>query len=124
MRPNQGDSEGVVMSELRKMLGKIQRAEIGHGGYQDAMFGLSVTLGGEGWGVGDFKGGWNQSIKSAGAQWSEKDRDREFSEMCRYVDDLLRDAKVDSVSRLIGVPVEVTLCGNRLKSWRILTEVR
>jgi hypothetical protein len=41
----------------------------------------------------------------------------------RYISSLLKDAKVDSVDKLKGKPVEVTLDGNQLKSWRILTEV-
>jgi hypothetical protein len=36
---------------------------------------------------------------------------------------LLKQAKVDSVERLKGKPVEVTFDGNRLEEWRILTEV-
>jgi hypothetical protein len=35
----------------------------------------------------------------------------------------LNDAKVNSVDRLKGVPVEATFDGNLLKEWRILTEV-
>jgi hypothetical protein len=41
----------------------------------------------------------------------------------RYVSKLLKEAKVDSVDKLKGKPVEVTFEGNTLKSWRILTEV-
>lgn len=36
---------------------------------------------------------------------------------------ILKDAKVSSVSGLIGKPVEVTLEGNLFKDFRILTEV-
>lgn len=35
----------------------------------------------------------------------------------------LRDAKVRNVAALVGKPVEVTLDGNALASWRILKEV-
>jgi hypothetical protein len=41
----------------------------------------------------------------------------------RYVSKLLKDAKVDAVQKLQGIPVEVTFDGNLLKEWRILTEV-
>jgi hypothetical protein len=41
----------------------------------------------------------------------------------RYVSKLLRDAKVDSVEKLKGKPIEATFDGNTLKEWRILTEV-
>jgi hypothetical protein len=41
----------------------------------------------------------------------------------RYISDLLHDAKVDSVEKLKGVPVEILFEGNTLKEWRIFTEV-
>lgn len=36
---------------------------------------------------------------------------------------LMRDAKVTEFSQLKGKPIEVTIEGNALKHWRILTEV-
>jgi hypothetical protein len=41
----------------------------------------------------------------------------------RFVSKLLKEAKVNSVDKLKGIPVEVTFDGNILKDWRILTEV-
>jgi hypothetical protein len=41
----------------------------------------------------------------------------------RYVSKLLKEAKVDSVEKLKGKPIEATFDGNMLKEWRILTEV-
>jgi len=41
----------------------------------------------------------------------------------RYLSKLLNDAKVDSVDKLKGIPVEVTLEDNTLKEWRVLIEV-
>lgn len=38
---------------MEKKLGKIQDVKFGIGGYQDAMIGLFITLGNNGWGVGD-----------------------------------------------------------------------
>jgi hypothetical protein len=99
-----------------KQLGKIQSVSFGHGGYHDAMIGISFTLSGEGWGVGDFWGAW--SIKR-----SEEDRIRGLGEMVMRVNDLLQQAKVSTVDRLKGIPVEVSFEGNLLKSWRVLTEV-
>ena len=37
--------------------------------------------------------------------------------------EILEKAKVNNVSQLKGIPVEVTLDGNRFKSFRILEEV-
>ena len=110
---------------MEKKLGKIESVRFGHGGYQDACIGLSVTLGGTGWGVGDFKGSWDpEMIKSSEhTQWTEKDRTNNIDETVRFVSKLLSNAKVNSVDRLKGVPVEATFDGNLLKEWRILTEV-
>lgn len=106
-------------------LGKIESVSFGHGGYQDACLGLNVTLGGEGWGVGSNMTAWDAHMvkHSESSEWTEADRDRQYSEIMRYVSDLLAQAKVSSVDKLKGKPVEATFDGNMLKSWRILTEV-
>jgi hypothetical protein len=110
---------------MEKKLGKIESVSFGLGGYQGAMLGLHVTLGNGSWGVGDSKANWDaEQIKwTEHTQWSEEDRGGWYSEIMRYVSTLLKEAKVDSVDKLKGKPVEVTLDGNQLKSWRILTEV-
>ena len=110
---------------MEKRLGKIQDVRFGLGGYQDAMLGIHVTLGNEGWGVGDSRANWDvEQIKwTENTQWTEEDRDGWYAEIMRYVSKLLKEAKVDSVDKLKGKPVEVTLEGNTLKEWRILTEV-
>ena len=110
---------------MEKKLGKIESVRFGHGGYQDACIGLSVTLGNGSWGVGDSRANWDaEQIKwSEHSKWTEEDRDGWYAEIMRYVSSLLKDAKVNSVDQLKGKPVEVTLDDNQLKSWRILTEV-
>ena len=107
---------------MRKELGKISKATFGYGGYQDAMIGISFTLGGEGWGVCDFWGDW--SIKrSEGAKWSEDDRIKLLGAMVMRLNTLLQQAKVSEVNELVGIPVEVTFENNTLSSWRVLKEV-
>jgi hypothetical protein len=110
---------------MEKKLGKIEAVKFGVGGYQDAMLGIHVTLGNGSWGVGDSKANWDsEQIKwTEHTKWTEEERDGWYAEIMRYVSSLLKDAKVDSVDKLKGKPVEVTLDGNQLKSWRILTEV-
>jgi hypothetical protein len=110
---------------MEKKLGKIESVSFGLGGYQGAMLGLHVTLGNGSWGVGDTRANWDseQIECSDHSKWTEEDRDGWYAEIMRYVSSLLKDAKVDSVDQLKGKPVEVTLDGNMLKSWRILTEV-
>jgi hypothetical protein len=111
--------------KMEKKLGKIERVTFGYGGYQDSMIGISVTLSGESWGVSDFEGYWDaERVKhSEHTQWSEDDRSKVYDETMRLLSKLLKEAKVDSVEKLKGKPVEVTFDGNRLQEWRILTEV-
>lgn len=110
------------MNGLR--LGKIQKVRVGFGGYDDAMFGVAFTLGGaDGWGVSDWKGPWTTKVTES-TKWTEADRSHEFDTVMRWLWQLCKEAKVTTVDQLQGIPVEVTFEDNRLKSWRILTEVR
>jgi hypothetical protein len=110
---------------MEKRLGKIESVHFGLGGYQGAMLGIHVTLGNGSWGVGDSRGQWDaeQISCSEHSKWSESDRDVWYAEIMRYVSKLLKEAKVDSVDKLKGKPIEATFDGNMLKEWRILTEV-
>lgn len=110
---------------MEKKLGKIEKVTFGCGGYNDSMLGLSVTLSGKSWGVSDFKGDWDaERVKhSEFTKWSEEDRSKKYDETMRFLSKLLKEAKVSTVDQLKGKPVEVTLDGNVLSEWRILTEV-
>lgn len=110
---------------MEKKIGKIEAVKFGLGGYQGCMIGLHVTLSSGGWGVGDSKAAWDaESIKwSENCKWTEEDRDKQYAEVMRYVSTLLKNAKVDTVDKLKGIPVEVTFDGNMLQEWRVLTEV-
>lgn len=105
-----------------KRLGQIKVASFGFGGYQDAMIGLSLAFGSEGWGVSTFHGAWGVK-RSEYCKWSEEDRVKQLGEACLKLRDLLEQAKVRSVEDLIGIPVEIEFEGNCLKDYRILTEV-
>lgn len=107
--------------KMRKEIGKIQSCRFGMGGYDDVMFGVTFTLSGKGWGVGDFWGTW--SWRSESAQWSEADQIRLYGEMVARVNKLMKAAKVNRFEELKDVPVEVTFEGNTISSWRILVEV-
>src|SRR5262245_9104402 len=100
---------------MNKELGKIQRAEYGLGGYQEAQLGISFTLGGKGWGVGDFWGVW--ADRSENSKWTHEDRAKQIAEVNDRLRDLLRAGNVDSVSRLIGLPIEATFENMSLVSW-------
>ena len=108
--------------KLEKKLGKIRTVSFGFGGYQDAQLGLSVTLGADGWGVGDFSGFWSDDPGEY-AKWDKKNQDKYWGEALRELRELLQKAKVKNVADLKGVPVEVVFNGQQLDSWRILEEV-
>ena len=110
---------------MEKKLGRIENVKFGIGGYQNAMIGLHITLGNNGWGVQDSRSAWDaENIKySKNSKWTEADRDKKYAEIVRYLSKLLKDAKVNNIDKLKGIPVEVTFEDNMLKEWRILTEV-
>lgn len=114
------------MSE--KLLGRIHSITFGHGGYDDAMLGVSLEFRigeGESSGVGTFLGAWDpEFIKvSDHTKWTETDRERDMAACMRAIALWLKQAKVHDVYQLKGKPVEVTFEGNMLRSWRLLTEV-
>lgn len=109
-------------SGVRTELGRIQKIRFGWGGYQDAMIGIGMTLGGQSWGVQDFKGAWGIN-HSERCQWTEADRLRELGEACMWLRDILTKAKKQTLDDLVGIPIEATFDGNLLKSWRVLEEV-
>lgn len=111
---------------MEKRIGKIEYVKFGYGGYQDAMFGISITLSSKKdcWGVCDFKGAWGMCTKvTERTKWTEDDRRKQFADTMIFIDELMLKAKVTDVNDLRGVPVEVTFEGNTLKEWRILEEV-
>lgn len=107
---------------LRTELGRITSAKFGYGGYQEAMLGLTIALGGKSWGTGDFRGAWAME-PSDNAKWTVAERNQSLADACLFLRDLLRAAGKQDVSELAGVPIEATFEGLRLHSWRILTEV-
>lgn len=108
-----------------KYLGKIANVSIGTGGYQDAMFGVSFSLSFDGGSsVSDFWGGWGPGIKhTASCKWTDAERLSSITDAFWKLANLMRDAKVIDAAKLAGVPIEVEVDGNLLKSWRVLKEV-
>jgi len=115
------------MDEERKELGKIDRFDVGIGGYQDAMLGIHITFtGGGGWGINTSMSTWSPSmIKiTEHTKWTEVERSQHFDEIMRFIDETLSKAKVRYTHQLRGIPVEITFDDKEtLKSWRVLTEV-
>lgn len=108
------------MSE-RKELGKIQSVRVGSGGYQDAMWGVWMTLGGGGWGVSDGRGTW--ATRDKHAKYSEQERRDAVADAFLWAADVCAQAGKSYIPDLVGTPVECTFDGMTLKSWRVLAEV-
>ena len=111
---------------MEKILGKINSARFGYVGYQDMHFGLSLdfSLAGSR-GVGTtIAQSWSIDMEcTEHCKWTEEDRSVGFANTMREINKIMQDAKVREIHELKGKPVEVTLNGNTLSSWRILTEV-
>jgi hypothetical protein len=108
------------------MLGKITSIKVGLGGYQDAMFGLHVTLESHKTSISKSYCTWDptQTPWTERCKWSEQNRDELFVSVMRQISALLYDAKSKDLSELRGKPVEFTLnAEGELATWRILTEV-
>ena len=105
-----------------KILGKIDFAE--YGTIKDYPFLIGLLLG--------FKLGDGRSIMDGGkytinirkeCRWEESERTIAITASIEKVYQILKDAKVNYVSELVGKPVEVTIESNKFKDFRILTEV-
>lgn len=110
----------------RKYLGKITNVRFGFGGYNDLMFGLSLTLNSNYTCVDTFIGTWDYNFLSnppEHASWDENYRTNENIKLCKRISDLLTSAKVSDISQLKNIPVEFVCEDNVLKNWRILEEV-
>lgn len=97
---------------MKKELGKIKSVSFG---WSEYLFGLNLTLGGEGWGT------------STGIYYNPtyKNESQELHSvaMLSKVQELLKDAKVETVDKLLNKPIEATFEGTILRDFRILTEV-
>lgn len=97
-----------------KILGKLTNVKFGSGGYDGAMFGLTVTLEMGHSSCMDFIGVWKHP--------NEAQRPAHADTMMSLIE-LMEQARVDEVHELEGIPVEVTMDGSVMKSWRVLEEV-
>ncbi len=110
---------------IKKELGKIVDVYVGLGGYQDNSLGIHFTFESKGWGVSDSNSFWdiNNIEHSEYTKWSEEDRKNAYYDIMVYISNLLKEANVRKVEQLKNIPVEVIFEDDKLKSWRILTEV-
>lgn len=107
---------------MRKSIGKITGVRFGKCGYDDAGFGISISVETQDGCATHELWVWS-SPPSKDAKWTVFDQDKKLVEISRYVMQLIKDAKVNSVEKLRGVPVEAIWEGQVIIDVRILTEV-
>lgn len=104
-----------------KFLGRITHATYGMGGYQDVQWGLSLQFSFDGYGMGCFIGTW--ASYPEGARYTREWWNERRLEALDKLVEVMADAKVSDVSKLVGKPVELEVENNTFKSFRILKEV-
>lgn len=115
---------------MNKVLGKIKSCELV---IRDGVIGFvfDLSLSGGSSGVIDAKNMW-QTIKEVKLrneathdryQWTVEDRNNYLISSMDHINQLMNDANVYKFSDLKDIPIEVTLDGFSLVSFRILTEV-
>lgn len=106
---------------IEKCLGKIDFAEFGT--YKERPFLMGLQLGFSMSGSGVMDGGKYTVNISKYCRWEPEERFDAITSMVDHIDSILKDAKVNYVSELVGKPVEITLKDNTFVDFRILTEV-
>lgn len=106
-----------------KILGKIDYAEFGLLNAYPFMIGLQLGFSLEG-GSSHIASTKHTVNISKECKWKGENRNEAIAGMVDDVNTILTDAKVKTVSELIGKPVEVTIDeNNTFKDFRILKEV-
>jgi hypothetical protein len=110
-----------MTKEIR--LGKIERAEFGFIDQGQIFLGFSVKLAFDG---ESSTHAWrlrNPNREEIDSDSFREVRNSHIVDLIRHIAKVLEDAKVDSISELVGKPVEVTIRMNIVDDWRILAEV-
>lgn len=107
----------------RKYLGKIVKAEFGT--HRDRPFLMGLQL--------EFRFDGNSGVNCGGrhlinvneqCKWdSEEQKNTAFQKVLKDLHVILKEAKANAVSELVGKPIEITIENQMYKSFRILTEV-
>ena len=107
---------------IERVLGKIVSAEYGMVKDYPFLFGLQLNFK---IGDGTFVGcgcKYTENIRED-CKWTKEERQSSITKSVEKVNQILKDAKINYVSQLIGKPVEVIIENNSFKDFRILTEV-
>ena len=93
------NGDGMVETKL----GKITRCYYGMGGYQDVQLGISFVFETENTSITDFWGFWADKPGKS-AEWTKEHQTRYHGEVAQRITKLLREAKVDRIEKLVGIP--------------------
>ena len=104
-----------------KLLGKIDFAE--YGTMKEFPFLIGLQLGFSMNGCGVMDGGKYTVNVSKECKWSDRERVQAITSSVEKVHEILKAAKCNYVSELVGKPVEIAIENNTFKDFRILTEV-
>ncbi|HDR8084552.1 TPA: hypothetical protein QCY76_000601 [Bacillus cereus] len=106
-----------------KFLGKIEKAEFGT--WRDRPFLMGLQL--------EFRFDGNSRVSCGGrhliniselCDWeSDDEKYKAYQRVLEETNKFLQDAKVNTVSELVGKPIEITIENQMYKEFRILTEV-
>ena len=110
-------------AKMERVLGKITKAEYGTDKDYPFLFGLQLSFSlANG---GSVSSGIEYMVNvSKDCKWeNDAEKLKAFHREAIGVAHLLKDAKVNLVSQLVGKPVEVIIVGRRFDTFRILTEV-
>ena len=103
-----------------KYLGKIESVEFGFVPDREYLFGLRLEFRMGGCGTC-----WSDTVNiSEECKWeSKEERNKEITAMVDRLSAVMKDAKVNDVSKLKNIPVEVNFEDGWCKGFRVLTEV-
>ncbi|MBY0596144.1 hypothetical protein [Bacillus bingmayongensis] len=106
-----------------KFLGKIVKAEFGTYRDRDFLMGLQLEFRFDG-NSGVSCGGRHLINISSNCKWdSEEEKNIAYQRVLKELAFVLKEAKVNTVSELVGKPIEITIEDQMYKTFRILTEV-
>jgi len=108
---------------IKKELGKITSAEFGTDMDYPYLFGLELSFSMSGSAIST-GGKYRINIEwSESSNYLSTERDQWLSKNMKDIHQILQAAKVNKVSELVGLPVEIEIEENTFKTFRILTEV-
>lgn len=105
-----------------KVLAKIDSAEFGQVNGHEFLIGLQLTFTGNWGGIGC---GSKYTVNLNKKAWekTEENLGDYLIKQLEFIDSILKDAKVNTISKLKGKPVEITMKNRTFQDFRILTEV-